>query len=44
MSSDEPRHLHGDGIDSVDRLSSIVLLALALAGAVGVVGAHMLLG
>lgn len=44
MSSNETRHLRGDTINSVDQLSSFVLLALALVGAVGAVGAHMLLG
>ncbi len=43
MSAQDPRHQAGQRIDTVDQLSSLVLLGLSLAGAVLVVGLDLLL-
>lgn len=44
MAANEPRHLIGENVDTVDQLSSLILLAMALAGACAVVGIHALIG
>jgi len=43
MSANQPHHRVGQSVDTVDQLSSVVLLAIALVGAVLVVGVELLI-